>query len=314
MTSSAGRYDGFVVQRPSNGDPGWSVHIASDTDSVEVATSSRVGVDTSDNVLIAGTFETASLTLKTVHANTGGKDLYVAKLDSAGAWVWSRSFTGAGHDYLRICRRAERRRGNCGHLQRSARAAGARGLASTPTPLDQDAFVVRLRGDTGEPLWAVTYGGSGPQQSRAVVVDASGDVIVAGHFMGTVDFGAPTPLSSTGVDGFVVKLAGATGSTLWAKKIGGAGSDLIHAAAATAAGDAIVAGSFDATSLAVGGVMLTNHDSGGTTDGFLARLASSDAARYRRWGSDWLRTTQCWASRAVRSTGTSSPWGSSGTT
>src|SRR5262249_9908392 len=57
---------------------------------------------------------------------------------------------------------------------------------------------------------------------RAVAADSTGNVVVAGSFLGTVDFGGQTFMSNSGWDTFLVKLD-AAGNKLWAKQVGGLG-------------------------------------------------------------------------------------------
>ena len=80
----------------------------------------------------------------------------------------------------------------------------------------------------------------------AVAVDAAGNILVAGQFEGTIDFGAG-PLTSLKTDGFVAKLSPA-GDGLWSKRYGDVKSqDLASGIAADAAGNVIVTGIFEGT-------------------------------------------------------------------
>src|SRR6185436_9655371 len=77
--------------------------------------------------------------------------------------------------------------------------------------------------------WAKQMGGTTNDQAFAMAVDASGNVYLTGSFTGTADFdpGAGTfNLVSAGTfDVFVVKL-NSSGDLLWAKSMGGSGSDV----------------------------------------------------------------------------------------
>ncbi len=105
----------------------------------------------------------------------------------------------------------------------------------TATSVGQrDGFVVVLEAD-GSVRWARAFGGrwgyGGPgAQGRddlvdGVVIDGNGDVIVSGYAEGEVDFGAgagPTPdYYSDDETRFVAKYAGADGSLIWSKRVGG---------------------------------------------------------------------------------------------
>lgn len=69
-----------------------------------------------------------------------------------------------------------------------------------------DAFVVSFDA-LGNHLWDRTYGSAGQDEANAVAVSTNGDLAVAGHFRGGIDFGGGmrTPTSSGG-NGYVLRL------------------------------------------------------------------------------------------------------------
>ena len=59
----------------------------------------------------------------------------------------------------------------------------------------------------GEHVWDYTAGGAGLfDEARAVAATAAGDLIIAGSFSGTVDFGGPSPVSSPATRAFLIRL------------------------------------------------------------------------------------------------------------
>jgi hypothetical protein len=113
------------------------------------------------------------------------------------------------------------------------------------------------------------------QEGRAVAVDAQGNVYTTGHFVGTVDFdpGAGTAnLTSAGnVDIFIQKLD-AAGTYLWAKRIGGTGSDNGYAITLDKGGGVYVTGSFSGTVDFDPGSSTANLTSAGGADIFILKL------------------------------------------
>lgn len=68
--------------------------------------------------------------------------------------------------------------------------AGAVHEADAGPGLADDAWIAKRNGD-GAPVWQFTYGQSGNyQDANYVAADSSGNVIAAGRFQGTIDFGA----------------------------------------------------------------------------------------------------------------------------
>ncbi len=59
----------------------------------------------------------------------------------------------------------------------------------------------------GEHLWSARFGDAGAQVGNAVAVDAFENVIVAGNFDGTIDFGGGALTSAGSYDACVVTLA-----------------------------------------------------------------------------------------------------------
>ena len=139
-----------------------------------------------------------------------------------------------------------------------------------------DIVVVKLSGGDGSPLWAKRFGGTGFDEGRAIGVDGSGDVFVAGTFAGTVTIGGNVFPSAGGDDVLVAKLSGATGEPVWARRFGDTGSDSAYALAVDSAGDVIVGGQTRSTSVSFGGSNLT-----GPGHVWIGRYGGADGAH--RW-------------------------------
>jgi hypothetical protein len=95
-----------------------------------------------------------------------------------------------------------------------------------------DAYVAKYAPD-GSLVWARRMGGEAVASAnnynyddlaKAVAVDGSGNVVVAGHMYGTGDFGPVTITSTGGRDAFVARLD-PNGQVLWAKRWGAANND-----------------------------------------------------------------------------------------
>lgn len=98
--------------------------------------------------------------------------------------------------------------------------------------------------------WVRNAGSLGVDYGRAVAVDLFGFVYSTGHFMGTIDFD-PGPnvfnLTSAGSsDVYILKLD-PNGNFIWAKRIGGTGTDISYAIALDNSGSIYYTGNFEAT-------------------------------------------------------------------
>lgn len=256
-----------------------------------------VATDAAGNVAVAGYFQgTVSFggaTFTSAHLAhldpNDYKDAFVAKYDAAGAHVWSRQI-GADYDD----------RANAVAMDAAGNVVVAGSVANyvdfgngmtTTSQGGLDVFVAKYAAATGAHLWSRRASGTGNEGAYAVAVDAAGDVLVVGHFQGTVDFGGGALAASGGStdqDLFVAKYAGATGAHLWSRRFGqGAAFDYGYGIAADAAGNVLVTGSFWGTVDFGAG----NLSSAGRYDGFALRLSPTGATRWaRRFGGpndDW---------------------------
>lgn len=103
--------------------------------------------------------------------------------------------------------------------------------------LETDALVRKLSGRTGEPLWTRQFGTDERDEVFAVRADALGNVVVGGALAMKYDENVEDPWK-----GFVSKLSGVDGSTLWSTEFSGAPFEKVEAIALDSLGDAIVTG------------------------------------------------------------------------
>jgi hypothetical protein len=141
-------------------------------------------------------------------------------------------------------------------------------------------------GGGGGAVWTKWYGGSGEDDGKAVAVDSSGNVAVAGNYQGIVDFGVGSMTSYTmpgngpTADAFVARYT-SSGAVSWARGMGGDNSDAAMGVAMGSSGDVVVTGYQLSTSADYGGGLLGNR---GGSDMFLAKYAGASG------GYLWAKT------------------------
>ena len=129
-------------------------------------------------------------------------------------------------------------------------------------------------------VWSQRFGSTGMDQGTSIGVDGEGNVLVTGHFQGSVDFGGWTMSSAGDADIFVAKYDSA-GTRLWSHRFGGSGSDRGYGIAVDDAGNILVTGYFSG-SVDFGGGPL---ESAGRADIFVARYDASGSHLWsRRFG------------------------------
>ncbi len=147
------------------------------------------------------------------------------------------------------------------HTSRRSTSNGARSKRTRQTPgliveaLESRALLTLTFGNT----FGVSGSGAAGVVAAATTIDAAGNRVVAGSFLGTVNFGGTSLVSNGGRDAFVAKY-NAAGQLLWANNYGGTGDDSASGVALDAAGNVYITGSltgavnFGGTQIASAGV------------------------------------------------------------
>ena len=142
----------------------------------------------------------------------------------------------------------------------------------------RDVFVAKLAAD-GSNLWTKQFGTASANEPGGLAVDSSGNIIVAGTFSESIDFGGGALTSLGDEDLFVVKLS-ADGDHLWSARYGSDEQDSDQEnmlAAAVGPDDSIVI---------VGEILGTADFGGGELggsagyDGFVAKLGSDGSHQW----------------------------------
>jgi len=137
-----------------------------------------------------------------------------------------------------------------------------------------DIFVSKLD-LLGNFVWAKQLGGTDYDGGSSIAVDGSGNVYTTGSFQGTVDFdpGASIfTLTSAGVGDIFVSKLDLLGNFVWAKQMGGAGSDGGIFIALDGSGNVYIIGTFEGTADFDPGASIFTLTSAGATDIFVSKL------------------------------------------
>jgi hypothetical protein len=122
--------------------------------------------------------------------------------------------------------------------------------------------------------WSGAFGDASADEAMAIAAAPGGDVIIAGHFSGTVNFGGTDLTSaSTNPDAFVARFTVA-GAHVWSRRFGGVGGEKVFGVTVDPDGDVFITGSFD-TDVDFGGGLMTTQ---GGNDAFVVKLAGGDGS------------------------------------
>jgi hypothetical protein len=128
-------------------------------------------------------------------------------------------------------------------------------------------------------VWAHPQGYTDNLQLAATGTTSNGDVIVAGAFVGAVNFGGTTLHSTaTNWDIFIAKYSGVDGSHVWSIPYGGMGPEHASSVVVDQAGDVYVSGYWNGT----GNYGGSDTTSVGGDDFFIAKYSGSDGTYL--WG------------------------------
>ncbi|HET6991335.1 MAG TPA: SBBP repeat-containing protein, partial [Bacteroidia bacterium] len=250
--TSAGGEDIFLTKLSASGNLLWAEQFGGTSD--DEGTS--VSIDGSGNVYIAGTFSNVvdfdpgpgvyNLT------SAGAYDIFVAKLDAAGNFVWAKDLGGASYDFvLSLALDSSDNVYTTGVFENTADfdpGAATFNMTSICTA-GGDMYISKLD-SSGNFVYAKDIGGNQPGRAYSITTDGSGNVYTSGYFQGTVDFdpGAGVfNLTPTGLhDLFILKLDSA-GNFAWVKSIGGSLNDAAYYVKTDASGNIYSSGSFQLT-------------------------------------------------------------------
>ena len=133
---------------------------------------------------------------------SGGKDLWILKLDSGGNVIWQKTYGGSADE-------------TSPHIQQTADGGYIiGGTTRSFGTVNGDIWVLKLD-SYGNIIWQKTYGGSADEGMDHIIQTADGGYIIASH---TQSFGAG------GYDAWVLRLD-SYGNIIWQKVYGQGGTD-----------------------------------------------------------------------------------------
>jgi hypothetical protein len=193
------------------------------------------------DLVLAGVFR-GSMTLGgATLQSAGASDMFVGKLGPDGSHKWSKRFGNLGAaESLGAWASAD----PDGNVLVGLTSEGAVDLGggTLPSHGGTDIAVGKLAPD-GSHLWSHSYGDFDLQYLTHVAADPAGNVILAGYFTGTLDFGHALVSSTGHYDVFVAKLD-RDGQSLWAWNLGDGANATIAAVAVDDTGNVFAAGSY----------------------------------------------------------------------
>ena len=262
--NGGGLFDMYAAKLSSSGTWLWAKQAGSNLSDV----GNGISTDADGFSHVTGYFNSTVSFGTTALVSAGSEDIYAAKLDPWGNWVWAKRAGGSGYDAgFGISLDT----GGNSHVTGSFSSTASFGTGSLVSNSGTDDIFAAKLSPSGSWLWASGAGGANIDYGLGISTDSAGNSYLSGSFNSTASFGA-TSLTSAGLFDLVIAKLDPSGNWLWARRAGSAsGNDHAYCVSSDASGNCYLGGYFTATAL-FGTVSLT---SSGAEDCFAARLDSA---------------------------------------
>lgn len=273
--TSAGTSDIFITKQDPSGTLIWAVRMGGTGNDDGFS----ITVDLNGNVLTTGHFRNTvdfDPGPGVFNLSAGFYDSFISKLDASGNFVWAVKFGEGSNDQNGYSIGVDA----AGNVYTTGSyintvdfdpGAGVFNLSSSCN----DGYVSKLS-PNGDFIWAKRLGGTGcNEEGNSIVVDATGNVFIAGQFNGTSDFdpnAGTFNLTSAGSNDIFICMLDATGSFVWAKQLGGTLNDQVGSMVMDDLGNLLITGNFTGTADFDPGAGVFSLTSSGGQDVFVCKL------------------------------------------
>ena len=281
---SAGSNDVFFAKYDPQGNLVWARRVGGAASDVGYA----IRTDNAGHIYISGYFASAPANFDPAGtanlSGTGGSyDIFFAKYDTAGNYIWARRIGGTGADNAWAMQLDAA--GNIylgGYFWATVDFDPGTPVVNLISSGNYDAYIAKYDSG-GNHIWSRRMGGADDDKTYAIGLDPSGNISATGVFSGTANFNpaGTANLSSGGQHDVFVARYDNGGSYTWAKALRSTGDDYGWDVAADPAGNVFVTGYFQNTLDFSPGVGSNTAVSNGSNDLFIARY---DNAGNYVWG------------------------------
>ena len=256
LLTSKGQEDVFVAKLGPSGQHQWSKRFGEGGGQYLRS----IATDGAGNVLLAGFFKGTIDFGGGLLTAVGDSSTFVAKLNPAGEHIWSNAYYNGGANG--VTTDSSNNVLLAGVFMGGTDFGGGQLLSAGSI----DVYVAKLS-PSGQHVWSKRFGDSGKQDLEALAIDAAGNVVVAGPFEGSIDFGGGS-LQSVGKNDIYVAKLNPNGSHRWSRSFGDTNQQHAYAVATDTTGNVLVTGDFDGSVDFGGGLLSSAGD-----DVFIAKLS-----------------------------------------
>jgi len=276
FNTSSGTQDLFLAKYDPSGNALWAISAIGKTMWEKV---NSIVTDINNNIYICGIFSSDTLTIGNTnlinHGPINTDDLFIAKYDSSGNFVWAKGVGSTENDYAVGVEMS-----STGELYVTGNYFSESLTFDSQTivnlnPGQNDIFIVKYD-LAGNILWAKDYGGTGNDAVTWIKRDINDDILICGRFtisslvLDTITL----PLVAGNSNLFVAKLD-SSGNAIWAWGAGHEQQDYAARMAIDSYNNIYIAGSFTSDSITFGNTTLYQSGPLSLPDIFLAKYDSN---------------------------------------
>lgn len=283
LNALGGNEDVFVSKLDAAGNFVWAKQFIASTGSPQLF-GNGITLDGLGNVCIGGSFTgqvdfDPSATTYTL--NAVNMDIFIAKLDGLGNFVWAKNMGGPGgsNTALAITVDATNNIYATGYFDQTTDFDPSASTFALTSFGGVDIFVLKLDA-SGNFGWAKKMGGISSDQGKSIAISSTGDVYTTGHYSSLSDFdpsASTFTLSTIGGSGVFVSKLDASGNFVLANSFGYSNSSGNGIAVGNYF-DIYTTGNFDQTTdfdPNIGTFTLTPFGGGGSDDIFVHKLGQT---------------------------------------
>ncbi|PCC74996.1 hypothetical protein SAMN02745121_03797 [Nannocystis exedens] len=234
VLTGAGLADAFLGKFDPDGEHLWSLRFGDPNGQYILG----MKPDAAGNVYVTGGFQGTINPGNGQLTSAGAEDVFLVRYDPDGNATWAERFGAAGQQIARAMAID-----GAGRVTIVGEMDGAVDFGGGPVVAPETVgFAAQFESD-GTHRWSKLLG-DGDTQPAAVATDGFANVLVAGNFYETADFGGGPLTSEGGADVFLLKLA-PSGAHVWSKRFGDFQNQYGMGVAGAANGRVGVSGSFE---------------------------------------------------------------------
>jgi hypothetical protein len=211
----------YIAKLNSSGDWQWVRQILVSTQTSSANIHNAVVLDDGSICVSGGLSGTVNFGTHSI-TSYGNGDVYIAKIDADGNWLWVNHFGGSGNDYC--CGLASDSTDNI-YIAGLFVGLSDFGTTELTSVGYNDIFIAKCNAD-GTFGWAIQCGGSDEFEwlGNALAISQNDEIFFTGGFEGTATFGEYQLTSNGGMD-IVIGKINLDGNWIWVVNSGGSGSD-----------------------------------------------------------------------------------------